>query len=97
MKVVATIKTGLAATALIAGLGFAVAQDQVPGNKSEAAAPAPSAQQNAPPDKVAPPDRGSSPSAPPDTKAESKTPALKMDSAPDKKTPGSTGTSRPPP
>ena len=33
-------KTLLIAAALIAGIGFAVAQDQVPGNKSEAATPA---------------------------------------------------------
>jgi hypothetical protein len=43
------------AAVLIGGLGLAVAQNQVPpGNKSEAATPAPPAQQNAPPDKVSP-------------------------------------------
>jgi len=47
-------KTLLIATALIAGIGIVAAQDQVPGNKSEAAAPAPPAQQNAPPDKITP-------------------------------------------
>ena len=45
----------IAAAMLIGGIGFAVAQDQVPpGNKSEAPTPAPPAQQNAPPDKMAP-------------------------------------------
>jgi hypothetical protein len=47
-------KMVLITAALIAGIGFAVAQGQVPGNKSEAATPAPPAQQNAPPDKVTP-------------------------------------------
>jgi hypothetical protein len=76
------------AAVLVGGLGLAVAQDQVPpGNKSEAATPAPPAQQNAPPDKVAP---GRLPSAnvvPPDDKAEGNSPALKMDSGADKKSP----------
>jgi hypothetical protein len=76
------------ATVLIGGVGLAVAQDQVPpGNKSEAATPAPPAQQNAPPDKVAP-GRLSSPNAvPPDDKAEGNSPALKLDSGADKKSP----------
>jgi hypothetical protein len=43
------------AAVLLGRVGLAVAQDQVPsGNKSEAATPAPPAQQNASPDKVAP-------------------------------------------
>jgi hypothetical protein len=73
---------------LLGGLRLAVAQDQVPpGNKSEAATPAPPAQQNAPPDKVAP-GRVPSPNAvPPDDKAEGNSPALKMDSGADKKSP----------
>jgi hypothetical protein len=73
---------------LIGGLRFAVSQDQVPpGNKSEAATPTPPSQQNAPPDKVA---LGRLPSAnavPPDDKAEGNSPALKMDSGADKKSP----------
>jgi hypothetical protein len=82
------MKTVLIAAGLIAGLGFAVAQDPVPSNKSEAAAPAPSVQQNAPPDKVAP-GISNSTNAPPDAKAESDTPALKIDSATETKLPGS--------
>lgn len=76
------------AAVLVGGVGIAVAQDQVPpGNKSEAATPAPPAQQNAPPDKVAP-GRLPSPNAePPDGKAEGNSPALKMDSGADKKSP----------
>jgi hypothetical protein len=89
VKEVAMTKTVLIAAALIAGIGFAVAQDQVPGNKSEAATPAPPAQQNAPPDKVAPGPLNSPNDVPPDAKAEAKTPALKMDSGAEKKLPGS--------
>ncbi len=81
--------TMLIAAALIAGMGFAVAQDQVPGNKSEAATPAPPAQQNAPPDKVGPGPLNSPDAVPPDAKAEGKAPALKMDSGTEKTTPGS--------
>jgi hypothetical protein len=91
------MKTVLIAVGLIAGLGFAVAQDQVPGNKSEAATPAPSAQQNAPPDKVAPDDRLNSTKAPPDAKAERDAPTLKMESTPQKTSPGGQEKSRPPP
>jgi hypothetical protein len=90
-KEVAMMKTVLIAVGLIAGVGFAVAQDQVPGNKSEAATPAPPAQQKAPPDKVAPGQLKST-SAPPDAKVESDKPALKMDSATETKLPGSKGT-----
>jgi hypothetical protein len=73
---------------LIGSIGFALAQDQVPpGNKSEAPTAAPPAQQNAPPDKVAP-GRSASPNAvPPDDKAEVNSPALKLDSDADKKSP----------
>ena len=84
-------KTLLIAAALIAGIGFAVAQDQVPGNKSEAATPAPPAQQNAPPDKVAPGPLNSSNAVTPDAKAEANAPALKMDSGAEKKLPASEG------
>jgi hypothetical protein len=73
VKEVAMTKMVLITAALIAGIGFAVAQDQVPGNKSEAATPAPPAQQN----------------APPDAKAEASAPALKMDSGAEKKLPAS--------
>jgi hypothetical protein len=74
------------AALLISGLGLAVAQDQVPpSNKSEAATPAPPAQQNAPPDKVAPGRLPSPNAVPPDDKAEGNSPALKMDSGADKK------------
>lgn len=80
----------LIAAVLIGCIGFAVAQDQVPpGNKSEAPTPAPSAQQKAPPDKVAP-GRSTSPNADavrPDEKAEGNAPALKMDSDADKRSP----------
>jgi hypothetical protein len=76
------------AALLIGGLGLAAAQDQVPpGNKSEAATPAPPAQQNAPPDKVAPGRLPSPNAVPPDDKPESNSPALKMDSGADKKSP----------
>ncbi len=84
-------KTLLIAAALIAGIGFAVAQDQVPGNKSEAATPAPPAQQNAPPDKVAPGPLNSPNAVTPDAKAEANAPALKMDSGAEKKLPASEG------
>ena len=77
----------LIATALIAGIGIVVAQDQVPGNKSEAAAPAPPAQQNAPPDKVTPGPLNSPNAVPPGAKA----PALKMGSGAKKKLPASEG------
>jgi hypothetical protein len=75
----------IAAAMLIGGMGSAVAQDQVaPGNKNEAPTPAPPAQQNAPPDKVAP-GRLTSPNAvPPDDKAEGNSPALKLESAGEK-------------
>ena len=81
-------KMVLITAALIAGIGFAVAQDQVPGNKSEAATPAPPAQQNAPPDKVTPGPLNSPNAVPPDAKAEA-SPALKMDSGAEKKLPAS--------
>jgi hypothetical protein len=91
VKEVAMTKTLLIAAALIAGIGFAVAQDQVPGNKSEAATPAPPAQQNAPPDKVTPGPLNSSNAVTPDAKAEANAPALKMDSGAEKKLPASEG------
>jgi hypothetical protein len=91
VKEVAMTKTLLIVAALIAGIGFAVAQDQVPGNKSEAATPAPPAQQNAPPDKVAPGPLNSPNAVLPDAKAEANAPALKMDSATEKKLPASEG------
>lgn len=73
---------------LIGSIGFVVAQDLVPpGNKSEAPTPAPPAQQSAPPDKLVP-GRLTSPNAvPPDDKAESNSPALKMDSDTDNRSP----------
>ena len=81
------MKTILIATSLIAlaGTGFAVAQ-QGPDNKSEGAAPAPPALQNAPPGKIAP-QPSASPNTPPDAKAESNQPSLKLDSGADKKLP----------
>ena len=82
-------RTLLIAAALIAGIGFAVAQDQAPGNKSEAPSPAPPAQQNAPPEKVAPGPLNSRNAVPPEDKAEANAPALKMDSAAEKKLPAS--------
>jgi len=49
------MKTLLIMAVLIAGIGRAEAQDHpLPGNKSEAPTPAPPAQQNAPPEKIAP-------------------------------------------
>jgi hypothetical protein len=98
----AMTRTLLLAVVLLAGVGFAVAQDKVPGNKSEAASPAPSLQQKAPPDKVAPGSLISPNALTPDDKAEGKTPPLKMDSATDTKLPseGTTSgqeTARPPP
>jgi hypothetical protein len=71
--------------ALVAAIGWAVAQDQVPGsqgpdNRSEAASPAPPAQQNAPPDRVEPSPLQSPNGVSPDKKAEGKAPDLKMDS-----------------
>ena len=70
----------LTAAALIASMGIAVAQDQVPANKNEAATPAPAAQQNAPPDKIAPGPLNSPNAVPPDAKAEANAPELKLDS-----------------
>jgi hypothetical protein len=85
------IKTLLTAAALITGIGIAVAQDQVPANKNEAATPAPPAQQNAPPDKVAPGPLNSPNAVPPDAKAEANAPALKMESGTTKKMPSVDG------
>jgi hypothetical protein len=87
VKEVVMTKMVLITAALIAGIGSAVAQDQVPGNKSEAATPAPPAQQNAPPDKVTPGPLNSPNAVPPDAKAEASAPALKMDSGAEKKLP----------
>ena len=84
-------KIVLIAVALIGGIACAVAQDQVPGNKNEAPTPAPPAQQNAPPDKVAPGPLNSPNAVPPDSKTEAKEPVLKMDSGAEKKLPGSDG------
>jgi hypothetical protein len=78
-------KAVLIAVALLAGMGLAVAQDQVPGSKSEAATPAPPAQQNAPPEKVGPGPLSSPDALPPDTKAETKEPTLKMDAGTENK------------
>src|SRR5437899_12536244 len=91
-KEVAMTKILVIAAVLSGSMGFAVAQDQVPpGNKSEAATPAPPAQQNAPPDKVEP-GRLTSPNAlPPDDKAEGNSSALKMDSGGAKELPAATG------
>jgi hypothetical protein len=81
-------RSAIIATLLIGSLGFAVAQNQVPpGNKSEAATPAPPAQQNAPPDKIAPGRLPSPNAVPPEDKAEGNSPALKLDSGEDKKSP----------
>ena len=84
-------KALLTTAALIAGIGFAVAQDQVPANKNEPASPAPPAQQNAPPDKIAPGPLNSPNAAPPDAKAEANAPALKMESGAEKKMPSVEG------
>jgi hypothetical protein len=78
--------------ALIAGIGFAKAQDQVPGNKTEAPTPAPPAQQNAPPEKIAPGPINPPNAVRPDAKAESNAPALKMDSGAETRLPASDGT-----
>ena len=78
-------KTLAIVVALIASIGLVVAQDQVPDNKRETPTPAPPAQQNAPPEKVAPGPLNPPNAVSPDAKAESKAPALKMDSASDKK------------
>jgi hypothetical protein len=51
--------------------------------------PSPPTQQNAPPDKVAPGPFNSPNVVPPDDKAEANAPALKMDSAAEKKLPAS--------
>jgi hypothetical protein len=86
------MKILLIAAALVAGVGFSVAQNQAPDKqnqapdrKSEAAAPAPPSQQSAPPDKVAPGSVNSPDAVPPDAKVESNAPALKMDSDAGKK------------
>ena len=89
-------KTSLIAVALIASSGLVVAQDQVPGNKREAPAPAPTAQQNAPPDRVAPGPLNSPNAVSPDAKAEASAPALKMDTGADKKSPAFDGAARGP-
>jgi hypothetical protein len=76
------------AAVLIGSVGFALAQDRVlPGDNSEAPSPAPPEQQNAPPDKVAPGRSASRNAVPPDDKAEVNSPALKLDSGTDKKSP----------
>ena len=77
--------TLLIIAALFAGTGIALAQEQVPGNKSEGAAPAPPAQQNAPPDKLMPGPSNSPNAVPSDAKAEVHAPALNMESDPGKK------------
>ena len=84
-------KTLLIATTLIAGIGYALAQDQLPGSKSEAASPAPPALQNAPPDKIGRGPLNSPNAVPPDAKAEGNAPPLKMDSAAEKKLPAPDG------
>jgi hypothetical protein len=77
-------KTALITVALIAGIGLAVAQDRVPGTKSEAPTPAPPAQRSAIPDKVAPgPLKSPNPTAP-DARADGTSPVLKMDTGADK-------------
>ena len=88
------MKTLLIAAALVIGVGFAVAQNQAPDNKNEAAAPAPPSQQNAPPDKIAPGPVKSPNDISPDAKVESKAPALKMDSDAGKKGPMPRGETR---
>jgi hypothetical protein len=82
------MKIMVTAAVLIGSPGLAVAQDQVPpGNKSEGATPAPPAQQNAPPDKVAPGRLASPNAVTPDDKAEGNSPALKLDSGVEKQSP----------
>src|SRR5882757_4325020 len=89
------MKTLLIAAALVADIGFAVAQNNpAPDNKSEAATPAPPAQQNAPPDKLAPGPVNSPNAVAPDAKVESQAPALKMDSDAGKKLPAPRGETR---
>ena len=80
-------KTLLVAVVLTASIGIATGQDRTPGNSSEAPAPAPPAQQNAPAEKVAPGALTSPNTVPPDVKAETAAPALKLDSGTDKKLP----------
>ena len=84
-------RTLLTAAALIAGIGIAVAQDQVPSNKTEAATPAPPVLQNAPPEKVAPAQLNSPNPALPDAKAEANAPALKMETGATKRMPSVDG------
>ena len=84
-------KTLQIAAALIAGIGIAVAQVRLPDNKSEGASPAPPAQQNAPPDKVAPGTLNLPNAVPPDAQAEINAPALDMDSGAKRKLPTSDG------
>jgi hypothetical protein len=81
------MKTIVIATSLIAlvGTGLAVVQQGLD-NKSEGAAPAPPALQNAPPGKITP-QPSTSPNTPPDAKAESNQPWLKLDSGAEKKLP----------
>src|ERR1035437_4115668 len=71
VKEVAMTKMVLITAALIAGIGFAVAQDQVPGNKSEAATPAPPGPPKAPDAKA----EASAPALKMDSGAEKKLPA----------------------
>jgi hypothetical protein len=77
------MKTVLITVALIAGIGLAVAQDRVPGTKSEAPTPAPPAQRNAIPDKVAPGPLNSPNATAPDARAEGTSPVLNMDTGAD--------------
>ena len=80
-------KTLLIMAALIAGIGYAKAQDRVPGNTTEAPNPAPPAQRNALPEKVAPGPLNSPNAVRPDAKAETSAPALELDSGTEKRLP----------
>ena len=79
--------TLLVAVLLTASIVMASGQDRTPANRTEAPAPAPPAQQNAPAEKLAPGPLSSPNTAPPDVKAETAAPVLKLDSGTDQKSP----------
>jgi hypothetical protein len=95
-KEAAMKKFTLIAIVMLAGTTLATAQNaapsetSAPANKSEAATPAPAPIQNALPDKLAPGPLDSPNAVPADSKAEQNASSPKMDSAAEKKTPGTT-------
>jgi hypothetical protein len=94
LKEVTMTKTLLMVATLIASVGFVVGQNHVPGKQNEAPSPAPPAQQNAPPDKIAPGPFSSPNAVHPDDEAERNAPALRMGSPAQEKLPATQGETR---